>query len=72
MIRTWAACGVAVVLTVILSHCFDQEHDNWHRIDSEFNGQDSQASSLVLSGLSFTAVVCKSLFLWGNALLYRY
>jgi len=32
--------------------------------------QDSQDAELILDGLSFTAFVSKSLFLWGNNLLY--
>ena len=34
--------------------------------------QSSQDAELILDGLSFTAFVSKSLFLWGNNLLYRY
>ena len=42
-------------------------------IDPETSSyQDSQAAELMLGDLSFTAFVSKSLFLWGNNLLYRY
>lgn len=56
-----------------LVFCFLDIWDSWVEIDPETASyQGSQAAELILDGLSFTAFVSKSLFLWGNNLLYRY
>ena len=50
-----------------------QEHVEWQKIESEFSVETKSGTwSLLLHNLSFTTVACHSLFLWGNALLYRY
>ena len=50
-----------------------QEHVEWQKIESEFSVEAKSGTwSLLLLSLSFTTVACHSLFLWGNALLYRY
>lgn len=50
-----------------------QERVEWQKIESEFSVEAKSGSrSLSLLDISFTAVACNSLFLWGNALLYRY
>ena len=50
-----------------------QEHVEWQKIESEFSVEAKSGSrSLLLHGLTFTTVACHSLFVWGNALLYRY
>ena len=50
-----------------------QERVEWQKIESEFSVEAKSGSrSLLLLDLSFTAMACNSLFLWGNALLYRY
>ena len=48
------------------------EQDEWQRLESQLSGSDLGSRSLELSGLSFTAAISDGLFLWGNALLYRY
>ena len=52
--------------------CVYPDHDNWQRIESKFSADNSGVSTLSLTGVSFTAVVCDSLFIWGNALFFRY
>ncbi|KAJ7371019.1 hypothetical protein OS493_028176 [Desmophyllum pertusum] len=42
----------------------ETEYDNWQNIESEFSAINSEASYMSLTGLSFTAVVCDSLFIW--------
>ena len=50
-----------------------QENVEWQKIESEFSVEaKSGTRSLSLHGLTFTTVACHSLFVWGNALLYRY
>lgn len=50
-----------------------QEHVEWQKIESEFSVEaKSGTRSLLLHGLTFTTVACHSLFVWGDALLYRY
>ena len=50
-----------------------QEDVEWQKIESEFSVEAKSGTwSLLLHGLTFTTVACHSLFVWGNALLYRY
>ena len=50
-----------------------QENVEWQKIESEFSVEAKSGTwSLLLHGLTFTTVACHSLFVWGNALLYRY
>ncbi|KAK2573969.1 Transmembrane protein 120B [Acropora cervicornis] len=67
---------VLVKLETLQGHTFhlllyEDIWDSWVEIDPETASyQDSQDAELILDGLSFTAFVSKSLFLWGNNLLY--
>ena len=62
-----------LVVDCNLVFCFLDIWDSWVEIDPETASyQGSQDAELILDGLSFTAFVSKSLFLWGNNLLYRY
>lgn len=62
-----------LVVDCNLVFCFLDIWDSWVEIDPETASyQGSQDAELILDGLSFTAFVSKSLFLWGNSLLYRY
>ena len=50
-----------------------QENVEWQKIESEFSVEAKSGTwSLLLHGLTFMTVACHSLFVWGNALLYRY
>ena len=40
-------------------------------LESRSSGVSGSSRPLVLSGVSFAATVCDTLFLWGNSLLYR-
>ncbi|XP_068749134.1 LOW QUALITY PROTEIN: cation channel sperm-associated auxiliary subunit gamma-like [Montipora capricornis] len=49
----------------------ETDPDSWMQLDSNTSSQqDPQSSVLALSGLSSTAFVSDSLFLWGNNFLY--
>lgn len=52
--------------------CFFPESENWQRIESNLTAEGSEAASLSLTGISFTAIACDRLFIWGNALFFRY
>ena len=55
-----------------LRFAFPPDYDKWQKVESQFSPGVSEGLALSLTGLSFTAVVCDSLFTWGNALFYRY
>ena len=52
--------------------CFFPESENWQRIEPNLTAEGSEAASLSLTGISFTAIACDRLFIWGNALFFRY
>lgn len=52
--------------------CFFPESENWQRIESNLTAEGSEAASLSLTGISFTAIACDRLFIWGNTLFFRY